>query len=132
MTLMRIRLELARSPEFPNGSGAHGYSFVAPLTADGHLDALDADVARGRVLEAGDHAHQRGLAAAGRPEDGKDGHLVHHGTSWRFHYEGEDMDEDEPLYKLDRHTIRAGEYLSITEQDEVLRTFRVTQVEPSK
>jgi hypothetical protein len=27
----RIRLELARSKEFPEGSATHGYEFVAPL-----------------------------------------------------------------------------------------------------
>ena len=31
--------------------------------------AADADVAGGRMLEPGDHAHQGGLAAAGGPED---------------------------------------------------------------
>jgi hypothetical protein len=34
-----IRLELARSKEFPQGSPTHGYEFVAPLDADGHIDA---------------------------------------------------------------------------------------------
>jgi hypothetical protein len=29
--LKRIRLELARSKEFPMGSANHGYEFVAPL-----------------------------------------------------------------------------------------------------
>jgi len=29
--LKRIRLELARSKEFPDGSTAHGYEFVAPV-----------------------------------------------------------------------------------------------------
>lgn len=122
MTLMRIRLELARSPEFPNGSGAHGYSFVAPLTNQGQLDAN----------EWRDHKKACTVHRFWRGEDSQDGHLVHLGASWRFHYDGEDIDEDEPLYKLDRHTIKAGEYLSITEHDDVLRTFRVTQVEPVK
>ena len=35
----RIRLELARSKEFPNGSANHGYELVAPLDADAHIDA---------------------------------------------------------------------------------------------
>jgi hypothetical protein len=35
----RIRLELARSKEFPNGSANHGYEFIAPLDATGHIDA---------------------------------------------------------------------------------------------
>ena len=34
----RIRLNLARSKEFPQGSSRHGYEFVAPLDAQGHID----------------------------------------------------------------------------------------------
>ena len=34
----RIRLELARSKEFPTGSARHGYEFVAPLDDNGHID----------------------------------------------------------------------------------------------
>ena len=41
MSLKRIRLELARTPDFPNGSGQHGYEFVAPLDDKGHLDSTD-------------------------------------------------------------------------------------------
>jgi hypothetical protein len=37
--LKRIRLNLARSKEFPLGSDRHGYEFVAPLDASGHIDA---------------------------------------------------------------------------------------------
>jgi hypothetical protein len=36
--LKRIRLELARSKEFPMGSANHGYEFVAPLDSTGHID----------------------------------------------------------------------------------------------
>jgi hypothetical protein len=35
----RIRLHLARSKDFPSGSREHGYGIVAPLDADGHIDA---------------------------------------------------------------------------------------------
>ena len=34
----RIRLNLARSKEYPSGSDRHGYEFVAPLDARGHID----------------------------------------------------------------------------------------------
>jgi len=37
-TLKRIRLNLARSKQFPAGSARHGYEFVAPLDAAGHID----------------------------------------------------------------------------------------------
>ena len=35
----RIRLDLARSKEFPTGSTQHGYEFVAPLDGNSHIDA---------------------------------------------------------------------------------------------
>src|ERR1039458_1267115 len=35
-TFKRIRLNLARSKEFPQGSKLHGYEFVAPLDDTGH------------------------------------------------------------------------------------------------
>jgi hypothetical protein len=45
MALRKVRLELARTAEFPDGSSQPGYEFVAPLTDDGHLD-------EGRVAQA--------------------------------------------------------------------------------
>jgi hypothetical protein len=35
MSLKLIRLELARTPDFPEGSRRHGYEFVAPLDSTG-------------------------------------------------------------------------------------------------
>ncbi len=37
--LKKVRLELARTEGFPEGSSAHGYEFVAPLADDGSLAA---------------------------------------------------------------------------------------------
>src|SRR5436309_483556 len=36
--LKSIRLQLARSRQHPEGSPNHGYQFVAPLDAEGHID----------------------------------------------------------------------------------------------
>jgi hypothetical protein len=36
--LNRILLNLAQSREFSDGSSRHGYDFIAPLDADGHID----------------------------------------------------------------------------------------------
>ena len=47
MSLKRIRLELARTPDFPEGSPAHGYEFVAPLDTRGHLDSSEWPRAKG-------------------------------------------------------------------------------------
>lgn len=120
MTLNRIRLELARCPEFPNGSAQRGFEFVAPLTGDGHLDTEE-----WRKHKDACRVHRFWVA-----EPDQIGRLVHGRGGWSFHYDGEDFDEDEPVYKLDRHTVREGEYLSIMEADEELRTFRVVRVQP--
>ena len=39
MTLSKIRIEMARNHDFPEGSALHGYEFVAPLDKKGHIDA---------------------------------------------------------------------------------------------
>jgi hypothetical protein len=36
--LKHIRLQLARSKAFPNGSASHGYDLVLPLDKNGHID----------------------------------------------------------------------------------------------
>ena len=36
--LKHIRLELARSKEYPSGSTRHGYDLIAPLDEGGHID----------------------------------------------------------------------------------------------
>ena len=118
MSLFRVRLELARSKEAPEGDALHGYVFVAPLDAKGHLDANDWKAHKSQcTVESFKHgtAHQKG-------------HLVHVGQGWHFDYDAGKRDDDELLYKLDRHKIKQGEYLSVTEHDGVLRTFKVVSL----
>ena len=45
-----------------------------------------------------------------------------------FDYEDVDADPDEPLSKLDRHTLVQGGYISILEHDGVQRTFKLAFV----
>jgi hypothetical protein len=118
MTLMAISLTLARTPEFPNGSAGHGYEFVAPLTQDG-----DVDPAAWKGVKA--KCTVRRFWGA---EDDKTGMLRHVGRGWRFDYDDRDDADDEPLFKLDVHPLRVGNYVSITEPDGVQRTFRVASV----
>ncbi|MBM3505239.1 MAG: hypothetical protein FJX65_15360 [Alphaproteobacteria bacterium] len=118
MTLRTVRLELARSREFPDGSPARGYEFVAPLDADGHLDA-------------GEWRREKARCTVRRfwqGEPDERGVLAHVGSGWRFDYDRHRSDDDEPLFKLDRHTIKEGEYLSVTEHDGAQRTFRVVSI----
>ncbi len=127
MALCKVRLELARTPEFPEGSAQHGYEFVAPLTPDGQLDRDD-------------WHHERTACRVRRfwPQaDDEHGHLVHHrGDRWAFRYDQAPPDDDgteagqEPIFRFDRHRFVVGEYVTITEHDGVPRTFRVVQVAP--
>jgi hypothetical protein len=119
MSLKKIRLELARTKDFPAGSAQHGYEFVAPLDARGHLDAKE---------------WKRFASACtvrrfwGGAED-EHGILVHRADGkWAFSYEEGDTD-DEPIFRFDRHSFIRGEYVSVTEHDGVTRPFRVAAVE---
>ena len=117
--MRNIRLELARNPDFPNGSSNHGYEFSAPLTPDGTLDEAAWKKARRACVV-------RRFWPGTRDETGRLVHGRRH--SWAFHYDGTDSDHDEPIFKFDRHHFREGEYVTITEHDGVQRTFRVTRV----
>ncbi len=120
MTLMRIRLELGRVQEFPEGSARHGYEFVAPLTRDGHIDA---DAWRA-------HKEQCTVVRFWADEAEEQGVLRHLGHGWRFDYPGRPA-SDEPFFKLDRHRIEPGSYVSVTEHDGVQRPFKIVSIVPA-
>lgn len=122
----RIRLNLARSPEFPEGSARHGYEFVAPLGTDGHIDVEAWKKER-------QHCRARRFAAG---EDDEIGFLVHkpggpeHGR-WVFDYNPKRADDDESGYRFGAHAFRPGEYVSIRDEDGNTHTYRVVSVEPA-
>ena len=119
MALMRIRLELARTSDFPDGSSRHGYEFVAPIDDDGYIDAAawrqfrdSCRVTRfwnGEILE---------------------GELRHVGNGWRFDFDRARAEDDEPFFKLNRHPLLPGLYVSLDEDDGVQRPFRIVSVTP--
>ena len=121
MELKRIRLELARMPEFPAGSPNHGYEFVAPMTADDHIDPK-------AWKEVKQRCEVTRFWGGGEPETGL---LRHVGKGWRFDYNAGDEADDEPFFKLDRHALVPGAYVSITEHDGVQRPFKVVSVLPA-
>jgi len=117
--LKTIRLNLARSPDFPSGSARHGYRFTAPLDAEGHLDP-------GAWREHRDHC--RVVRYWGDEEDDI-GHLVHRRAGWGFHYDIDGDEGDEAGYKLGSHRFVPGEYVSIRDDDDETHTFQVVTVE---
>ena len=120
MTIKKIVLELARDHEFPNGSRAHGYRFTAPLTDDGKIDPVAWKENRDQC---------RVVRFWGDEED-EVGHLIRKpGGSWAFHYDIHgDEDNDESGYRFALHVFKPGEYLSIKEHDDQMRTFKVIAV----
>jgi hypothetical protein len=124
--LKRIRLDLARSKEFPNGSSRHGYEFVAPLDAKGHIDV---DLWR-------KHREHCGVRRFWAGEEDEVGRLVHkpggnEHARWVFDYDESTEEDDEAGYRFGDHAFRIGEYVSIRDEDGEMHTFKVASVEPA-
>jgi hypothetical protein len=119
MSLSRIVMRLARNPgsEFADGDDHRGYSLVAPLTPDGRLDEAAFRLAKGISVV-------RRFAPDEDPQEGK---LVHRNSRWFFDY-GDQGDAEEPLYRLGEHRFAVGEYVSITDDEGRLLTYKVTDV----
>ena len=60
----------------------------------------------------------------------KYGHLRHVGKGWRFDYEPGRTDDDEAFFRLDKHLIARGLYLTIAEEGGVQQPFRIATVTP--
>ena len=116
--LTKIRLELARTKEHPQGLRSQGYEFTVPLNGTGKIDA-----------EAFHKLKERCRVRRFRPGEEDDiGHLVRKpGGSWAFHYDiHSDEEDDEDGYRFGDHAFRTGEYVSIREDDELV-PYHVTQ-----
>lgn len=115
--LQRVRLEVARCAEFPNGSHEHGYDFIAPIDEGGHISAEAWKLLRDRCR----------VKRFWGDEGDEVGHIIHKpGGAWAFHYDIRgDVSHDDSGHHFDTHKLAPGEYISIKEQDGVLRTFFV-------
>lgn len=116
----RIRMELAREPGHPLGSSEFGYTLLAPLAADGRIDAATWDKYRDacRVVRF-------------RPGEEDDiGHLIRkRGGSWALSYDISGDEDDEAGYRFGDERFEVGEYVSIRDDDGVMHTYRVVSVE---
>jgi hypothetical protein len=124
--LKRIRLELARSKEFPSGSAKHGYEFVAPLDSKGHIDP--------QLWQQ--HREHCGVRRFWGDDPEELGRLVHkpggaEHARWVFDYDPAASDDDESGYRFGGHAFSPGEYVSIRDEDGDTHTFQVASVRPA-
>jgi hypothetical protein len=123
-TFKRIRLNLARSKEFPSGSKRHGYEFVAPLDSKGHID----------VQLWQEHREQCRVRRFWNGADEQIGRVVHkpggaEHARWVFDYDQTRTDDDESGYRFGSHVFLPGEYVSIKGNEGDTHTFLVVSVE---
>ncbi|MFL5091659.1 MAG: hypothetical protein ACJ8D7_14955 [Xanthobacteraceae bacterium] len=123
--LKRIRLNLARSKDFPTGSQRHGYEFVAPLDADGHIH-------QALWRQYREHCGVRRFW----DDEEEFGKLVHkpggkEHSRWVFDYDQSAEEDDEAGYRFASHAFVPGEYVSIRDEDGDMHTFQVVSVEPA-
>ena len=123
MSLSRIVLRLARNPgtEFADGDDHRGYTLTAPLTEAGSLDEVAFKAAAKACL----------VRRFAPDEDAQEGRLVRRGERWFFDYGEQAEDTDEPVYRLGDHVFAVGEYVSVTDEDGQLLTYKVTEVVPA-
>jgi hypothetical protein len=120
MTLYSIRLELARETAFPEGSSERGYNFIAPLDENGHLDAAAWRIEGKHCLL---HRFWHG-------ESDQFGRLIHtRGGHWAFSYDPSTDEDDEAIFRLDRHILRKGEYITVSEHGGIPHTFRIVSIQ---
>ncbi len=123
--LTTITLHLARTAAFPEGSDQHGYVFVAPLDDNGHIDADSWLQTKSTCV-----AHRfRGN------EPIKHGLLVrraggHKGATWGFDYNRSTHADDEMGFHFGEHAFTSGEYVSISDSDGGMETFKIYAVSP--
>ena len=112
-----IRLELARTREYPEGSASRAYLLRLPLREDGLID----EQALGAAPE---------LATIHRfwpNERDMSGYVVRTPRGWAMSYEPGEED-DERIFHLETHPIREGEYITLTEPDGRQLPFRVASL----
>ena len=114
MTWHLIRLDLARSAAYPDGSREHCYLLRIPLDDQGLVDraAIRVEPERATVLRS----------SPDEPE--RTGHVGHSNGRWVFSYLPGDG-EDEELFHLETHPLRVGDFVTVTDASGEALCFEV-------
>jgi hypothetical protein len=114
MTWKTIRLNMARTADYPEGSAAHAYVLRLPLDDKGLIDPA--------ALKQ--HAERPVVRRMWRDERDRQGVVIRTRKGYAFSYEPGDAD-DENLFHLENHPLNMGAYVTITETDGERLPFRV-------
>ena len=112
-----IRLELARTREFPEGSAIRAYLLHLPLDDEGLIDEAALGLAPAKAT----------VHRFWPNEPDRSGYVIRTPMGWALSYEPGDAD-DESVFHLESHPIRIGEYVTLTEQDGQSLPFRVASL----
>lgn len=118
MTWHLIRLDLARSERYPQGSHEHCYLLRVPLDARGFIDgdALCAHPDRATVLRS-------------RPDEPeRSGHIGQVNGDWVFSY-APGAGDDERLFHLESHPLQRDDYLTVIDGDGESLCFEVVSTD---
>lgn len=115
-----VKLRLAREKGHPLGDLNQGYDIVMPLDRD---DQIIPDLWR-------KHRDLCRVRRFRRGEEDKHGLLARRpGGSWYLDYDRNDRADDENAFRFNAERFTVGEYVSIREDDDTLRTFQIVSVE---
>lgn len=117
MPWMSIRLELACTDDFPDGSASRSYLFRVPL-GDGAI--IDAEAIKRMPALATAHRYWPN-------ERDKFGHIIPTAHCWAVRFE---TGEESLLFELERQPIEENKVFVVKEPDGARRPFRVISVRP--
>lgn len=118
MPMKRIRLELARDPDFPEGRRDMGYEFAAPLDDTGRLVPAEWRLRRAQC-------RVKSFKPSGAAEFGA---LVWRSGTWAFASDAAGAGAEDAGFRLGTHRFISGEYIAFCERNGVKRTFRVARI----
>jgi hypothetical protein len=116
-----IRLELAQSDEFPNGSASRAYLLRLPLQDDGSIDAPAISKSPARATVRRFWPNEADLSGYVTASDGE----------WAFVYDANN-DDAGTIVRHDSNPIRLGEAIILTELDGRRFPYRVTSLNGSR
>jgi len=112
-----IRLELARTREFPEGSASRAYLLHLPLDDEGLIDEAALGIAPAKAT----------VHRFWPNEPDRSGYVIRTAGGWALSYEPGDGD-DETVFHLETHPVRIGNYITLTEPDGQRLPFRVASL----